>query len=80
MLARLELYMRAMYATLRNIRPFLLLLPKQEKQAKMTIPDEVDIIVTGGGSCGFVFTCSRSETITDAAQMCCCWPSGQSGP
>jgi len=45
-----------------KVSDLLLLFFQTGKQSKkMTIPDEVDIIVTGGGSCGFVFTCSMSE-------------------
>lgn len=47
----------------------------------MTIPDEVDIIVVGGGSCGSAALREYAMTqVTDEQQVCASWPSGQLGP
>lgn len=36
----------------------------------MTIPDEVDIIVTGGGSCGYVDTAARTASAANTLHSC----------
>ena len=52
----LEVYNQAAECCVLRDHQTLVLFLEQAKSDEMTIPDEVDIIVTGGGSCGFVVT------------------------